>query len=319
METQTLLLKGRDGISSTHVPVRQLLAMTWWAPSFNGDSTSHLSSPHVANWSDGSGGHLGDAKQGRGTAGQYLEKGVITRFPIVPESSKSSGDAQKSPVATSPQSECTGLDLGFSPPTAYEDQLHGLFPSSGPHIPDRMMLPLNLTPDEGPIYVNAKQYHGILRRRKSRARAEGENKATRGRKPYMHVSRHLHAMRRPRGSGGRFLNTRNPNNVDGGVGMKKDGVTAVTQPDGSPISDVLQSNSRPSISPKETNGSIGIASGSKVTGMFTQPGLDRFPIIHQRRPLPIYSFPGMTEKTAQSIVMQSKWVAAADNCCNLKF
>ena len=44
------------------------------------------------------------------------------------------------------------------------------------------MLPLSLTTDDGPIYVNAKQYHGIIRRRQSRAKAELENKLTRARK-----------------------------------------------------------------------------------------------------------------------------------------
>lgn len=35
----------------------------------------------------------------------------------------------------------------------------------------RIMLPLNVTSDDGPIYVNAKQYNGIIRRRQSRAKA----------------------------------------------------------------------------------------------------------------------------------------------------
>uniref|UniRef100_A0A0A9DST5 Nuclear transcription factor Y subunit n=1 Tax=Arundo donax TaxID=35708 RepID=A0A0A9DST5_ARUDO len=93
-----------------------------------------------------------------------------------------------------------GILTGYAPHAIVHPQQNDTANSRAP-------LPVEPVAEE-PIYVNAKQYRAILRRRQIRAKQEAENKWVKGRKPYLHESRHRHAMKRARGSGGRFLNSK---------------------------------------------------------------------------------------------------------------
>ncbi|KAL4964590.1 transcription activator HAP2 [Aspergillus stella-maris] len=103
--------------------------------------------------------------------------------------------------------------------------------------------------EESPLYVNAKQFHRILKRRVARQKLEEQLRLTsKGRKPYLHESRHNHAMRRPRGPGGRFLT------ADEVAAMEKKGV-GMGQENADPnATKSLSDNSSPSQKRKASDG-----------------------------------------------------------------
>ncbi|KAK1404650.1 Nuclear transcription factor Y subunit [Heracleum sosnowskyi] len=258
------------------------------------------------------------------TGGQFkapqLEKRTPSKFNIFPGDCQSLEDGEKPrksravfTTQPTPREFGSGFELGFGKPVSsadpYGDQCYGVFSTYVPQFTGRVMLPLNLATDDGPIFVNAKQYNGILRRRKSRAKAELKHKLAKSRKPYLHRSRHLHAMRRPRGCGGRFLNTKKTDDGKGDTGGRR-----LFQPTGSQNSEVLQSDSSNLTSPREVNYSTQNLSGSEATSMFSMADLNHFPMSNLRTTG--VSIADMMN--GHSVFTHSKWFAEADSCCNLK-
>ncbi|KAF9595926.1 hypothetical protein IFM89_006207 [Coptis chinensis] len=288
--------------------------------------------------------------ESRGTD-QVQEKENLntSQFTIFPADSKDSGKEQKSQQASlarqSPQpgyQNC--FELGLAQPMVcanypYMDQFYGVvatyrtpatvgFPALLTNVYTllnldcfhfhgscgRIMLPLNVKSEDGPIFVNAKQYHGILRRRQSRAKAELENKLVKNRKPYLHESRHLHALRRARGCGGRFLTKKG--HSEKGVTVKENlGECHRSPPSGSTSSEVLQSESRNLNQSKKLYGGDSSLSGSEVTSLYSRGDLDRYHFDHLHSSA-FHSLSNIID-SGQGISTSNRWVTAADGCCDL--
>ncbi|QSL65704.1 hypothetical protein MERGE_003017 [Pneumocystis wakefieldiae] len=74
---------------------------------------------------------------------------------------------------------------------------------------DGLGMPYYCQENGEPVQINMKQYHRILKRRIARARIqESFEKKDHIKLPYLHESRHRHAMKRLRGPGGQFIRNR---------------------------------------------------------------------------------------------------------------
>ncbi|XP_057790172.1 nuclear transcription factor Y subunit A-1-like [Salvia miltiorrhiza] len=162
---------------------------------------------------------------------------------------RNNGDQEQQHLDANGQMELVGHSIMLTSYPYADPQYGGILTYGAPvhpHLlgyhPGRMPLPLEM--EEEPVYVNAKQYHGILRRRQIRAKAELEKKLVKNRKPYLHESRHKHAMKRLRGSGGRFLNTKKLDGKENSASAEqsKSGETTSSQ-SRSPASAHLSTNS----------------------------------------------------------------------------
>ncbi|GAB4836216.1 hypothetical protein Ancab_001131 [Ancistrocladus abbreviatus] len=142
------------------------------------------------------------------------------------------------------------------------------------------MLPLSLTSEDELMYVNPKQYHGIIRRRKIRAKLALKFKPVRD-KPYLHESRHRHAMRRPRGAGGRFLNTKDLPLVNNG---KEGTITCKVVKKASDHPHTIFHTSQSSSSEVVQSDILNLNTSSEVTSMFYTKDIDCFQVDHGHPP-----------------------------------
>ncbi|CAL5092241.1 unnamed protein product [Urochloa decumbens] len=260
------------------------------------------------------------------------ERGVpeVLKFSLAQGKGEKGSEHSATVAVQSPFSIYNGnfeLGLGQSMVSAnnpYADQHYGLLSPYpvGATPGGCMRIPLNM-PTEAPIYVNAKQYEGILRRRRARAKAQRENRLVKGRKPYLHESRHQHALRRARGSGGRFLNTKKESN---GKDTGGDGKAMVSNALAGGDSKAMVSNvlmrqvASPSSEIQQSDlgnpSSVSSLSGSEVSSMYDHEDVHHYHSFDHLRTSFFTPLPSIMDGEP-GVSNPFKWAAAPEGCCDL--
>ncbi|KAJ3545869.1 hypothetical protein NM208_g2286 [Fusarium decemcellulare] len=143
---------------------------------------------------------------------QFTGPGALHAFPMIDQ-------AVAQPQTTPPGMTSLPEEPQYSSSPAFAQPMEGSATTakntasntnSAPHKASEQPPQSSNVPVDGGkpvLYVNAKQYHRILKRRITRHKLEEYLAGSKKRRPYLHESRHRHAMRRMRDRSGRFLPT----------------------------------------------------------------------------------------------------------------